>query len=963
MEIKQDLIMNFDFRTYCENFFAGQSKTAAEVVAEFERITHTSGLIRFDEEAQFVLDDKNGLHRDTNERFNITAGRAINIIMASGQRLTVAANASAEISNLFEISWKVDLKNDKIGYQVSDYNIENSLHASTSFVQLDNTDVVDVTQSKVLYNDYDEDYYAIPSFLINDQLMYNRAQPTKIDNFNFQFNGGLEYPLSFYNGSKEKSKQYWSFKPLQEILYDNFKIQKEISSLIVKSIDDNGNSYQIQVKYNDGSNENIDFIWDKNTTNRLYVFRIDPITINSEDLAPYKTNSCITIKGGGKDTVPQEYELSIGDNVANYQINVIHGLGMNYAVSFNNKQTAQTIKLDKTADQSILYQSFDHSNTEIDVLHITEFYTAGEKFKDKFMSHKTYSISSDVNNGNNYYNFETPIDGSGQARFPINTSLPSNIKDIYNFQISENKQLSDKIQLECKILDLSNNSLINKPINIDNNSFFYQKQPIYNTWEVLEWYAGYDATFDVFLGNGTISTDSQLSLMNNNPTEQKQCDYKQKIGSQFPTHTAILSSKREVATTIEQKRNYLYTINAAANSEPQVTSILSLYRPLDYFYYSDNSWYKSSEIEPGNYYLWINRTIRFTSLPRYIIGFFDANDLEDSNINDANKSIYFINNTGTDADELKSTVELYGIESDYIDTLPATVTNYQFKDNDSMFAFKIKCNIVDGYGIQELITPSDIVKEGDSFTTETELIPFSYYSSCVFTWVLCYNKLQIIPYEFIHAGQLTFSGRFNNNWNKLNANTWYWVPILNAPLNLQIDNLVQQDVQYRIYYRIDIGDKEGQLQPLTRYITIPLYQKQKQELKVQVAFNGKEEISTNCNYTVNIQRDNTQYKVSIVEAYLGTYYDAYLVFNTPQWSGGCDNLYRWIQTNQVPYIKLAAGQTTTVPKQITSITTLVVYQVGGGYAYYGYDVYSVTSNQTSFTHINRLGPVTDTFSY
>ena len=104
MEIKQDLIMNFDFRTYCENFFAGQSKTAAEVVAEFERITHTSGLIRFDEEAQFVLDDKNGLHRDTNERFNITAGRAINIIMASGQRLTVAANASAEISNLFEIS-------------------------------------------------------------------------------------------------------------------------------------------------------------------------------------------------------------------------------------------------------------------------------------------------------------------------------------------------------------------------------------------------------------------------------------------------------------------------------------------------------------------------------------------------------------------------------------------------------------------------------------------------------------------------------------------------------------------------------------------------------------------------------------------------------------------------------------------------------------------------------------------
>ena len=104
MEIKQDLIMNFDFRDYCENFFAGQSKSAKEVVAEFERITHTSGLIQFDEGTRFVLDDKNGLHRDTNERFNITAGRDINIIMANGQRLTVAVNATAEISNLFEIS-------------------------------------------------------------------------------------------------------------------------------------------------------------------------------------------------------------------------------------------------------------------------------------------------------------------------------------------------------------------------------------------------------------------------------------------------------------------------------------------------------------------------------------------------------------------------------------------------------------------------------------------------------------------------------------------------------------------------------------------------------------------------------------------------------------------------------------------------------------------------------------------
>lgn len=91
------------------------------------------------------------------------------------------------------------------------------------------------------------------------------------------------------------------------------------------------------------------------------------------------------------------------------------------------------------------------------------------------------------------------------------------------------------------------------------------------------------------------------------------------------------------------------------------------------------------------------------------------------------------------------------------------------------------------------------------------------------------------------------------------------MPILNAPLNLEIDNLHQNDLQYRIYYRIDTKDGEGQLQPLIRYITIPLYQKQKQELKVQVAFNGKEEISTFCNYSVNIQRDNSQYKVSIEE--------------------------------------------------------------------------------------------------
>lgn len=122
-------------------------------------------------------------------------------------------------------------------------------------------------------------------------------------------------------------------------------------------------------------------------------------------------------------------------------------------------------------------------------------------------------------------------------------------------------------------------------------------------------------------------------------------------------------------------------------------------------------------------------------MPRFIIGFFDANDLEDSNVNDTNKSIYFVNHTGVDSDELKSTVELYGIEGegDYIDTLPATITNYKFEDNDNIYAFKIKCNIVDGYGLQELITPSNVIKDGDSFTTETELIPFSYYSSCVFT--------------------------------------------------------------------------------------------------------------------------------------------------------------------------------------------------------------------------------------
>lgn len=123
------------------------------------------------------------------------------------------------------------------------------------------------------------------------------------------------------------------------------------------------------------------------------------------------------MKGGDVNT--DEYELSIGDNNANYQINVIHGQGMNYTVSFNNKQVTQIIKLDKTAEQPILYQSFDHSNTNIDVLHITDFYTAGEKFKDKFISQKTYSISSNTNNGNNYYKFEMKIDGDREARPPI----------------------------------------------------------------------------------------------------------------------------------------------------------------------------------------------------------------------------------------------------------------------------------------------------------------------------------------------------------------------------------------------------------------------------------------------------------------------------------------------------------------------------------------------------------------
>lgn len=102
MEIKQDLIMNFNFRTYCENFFAGQSKTAKEVKAEFERITHTSNLIQFDEGARFVLED-NKLHQDNNEPFNIIVGREINIQTSSG-RQTIAANASAKIDNLCEIS-------------------------------------------------------------------------------------------------------------------------------------------------------------------------------------------------------------------------------------------------------------------------------------------------------------------------------------------------------------------------------------------------------------------------------------------------------------------------------------------------------------------------------------------------------------------------------------------------------------------------------------------------------------------------------------------------------------------------------------------------------------------------------------------------------------------------------------------------------------------------------------------
>lgn len=45
-------------------------------------------------------------------------------------------------------------------------------------------------------------------------------------------------------------------------------------------------------------------------------------------------------------------------------------------------------------------------------------------------------------------------------------------------------------------------------------------------------------------------------------------------------------------------------------------------------------------------------------------------------------------------------------------------------------------------------------------------------------------------------------------------------------------------------------------------------------------------------------------------------------------------------------MRLIKGQTAISPKQITSITTLVVFQVGGGYAYYGYHVDSVTPDRT-----------------
>lgn len=87
-----------------------------------------------------------------------------------------------------------------------------------------------------------------------------------------------------------------------------------------------------------------------------------------------------------------------------------------------------------------------------------------------------------------------------------------------------------------------------------------------------------------------------------NKIEEKQCNYTQELHANYP-HTAVLSSKQEEATIVEQQRNYLYTVDAAVGAELQITSILSLHRPTNYFYYSDNSYYNTPNIGDGNYYL------------------------------------------------------------------------------------------------------------------------------------------------------------------------------------------------------------------------------------------------------------------------------------------------------------------------------------------------------------------------
>ena len=185
MEIKQDLIMNFDFRTYCANFFAGQSKTAAEVVAEFERITHTTELFQIEPRAEdrlFIL-DADGLKAADGATFLFVAGRNMRVSYDNERKdIDINDAASIEMSVLQELSWNVDLYTDSWGYQVEGQGVYNFLANQSQFLELtdeeynnDNITKPDFTLNIEGKNNSTTQYtsYAIPHFLWNTHLIYN----------------------------------------------------------------------------------------------------------------------------------------------------------------------------------------------------------------------------------------------------------------------------------------------------------------------------------------------------------------------------------------------------------------------------------------------------------------------------------------------------------------------------------------------------------------------------------------------------------------------------------------------------------------------------------------------------------------------------------------------------------------------------------------------------------------------